>query len=128
MWKNYSRKNYFRKCSVEECSKCCEQIKRDEYNEERWVTDRDGYLICGTCYEKLSGEICTNCFCKICYVSADEYCACNSSEQFFLEKNEMCAVWIKLFNWKSHKKNIMLIIIKLKKMILILKICFYQIL
>ena len=70
----------FRTCSADECSKCYEQIKRDKYNEERWATDRDGYLICGTCYEKLSGETCTNCFCKICYVSIDEYCDCNSSE------------------------------------------------
>ena len=82
-------------CS-EECSKCCEQIKRDEYNEEQWGTDRDGYLNCGSCYEKLSGEICTNCFCKICYVSVDEWCDC-ISEYFFLE-NEMPSVWIKLFN------------------------------
>ena len=66
----------FRTC-FDECSKCCEQIKRDEYNEERWATDRDGYLVCGTCYKKLSGEICTICFCKICYVSVDEYCDCN---------------------------------------------------
>ena len=58
--------------------KYCEQIKRNEYNEERWATDRDGYLIRGTCYEKLSGEICTNCFCKICYVSVDEWCDCIS--------------------------------------------------
>ena len=54
-------------------------MKRDEYNEERWATERDGYLICGTCYDKLSDEICTNCFCKIGYISVDEYCDYNSS-------------------------------------------------
>ena len=59
-------KTIFRTCS-DECSKCSEQIKRDEYNEERWPTDRDGYSVCGTWY-----------FCKICYVSIDEYCDCNS--------------------------------------------------
>ena len=67
--KTIQGKMIFCTCS-EDCSKCCEQIKRDEYN--------DGYLICGTCYEKLSGEICTNCFCKICYVSVDEWCDCIS--------------------------------------------------
>ena len=56
--KTIQGKIIFCTCS-DECSKCCEQIKRDEYNEERWATDRDGYLICGTCYNKLSGEICT---------------------------------------------------------------------
>ena len=61
------------------------KLRGDEYNEERWATDRDGHLVCGTCYEKVSGEICTICFCKICYVSVDEYCDCNP-EQFFFRK------------------------------------------
>ena len=33
----------------------CGKIRlRDKYNEERWSTDRDGYLVCGTFYEKIS--------------------------------------------------------------------------
>ena len=78
--KKIDGKIIFRECYTEECSKCCDQIRRDECNEERWATDRDGYLICGTCYEKLSSEICTNCFCKICYISVDEYFKCSPSE------------------------------------------------
>ena len=70
----------FRECNVNDYTKCCDQIRRDEYKEERRATDRDGYLICGTCYEKLSGEICTNCFCKLCYISVDEYCDCSPYE------------------------------------------------
>ena len=77
--KKNSRKIIFRLCSADGCSKCCDQMKRDEYNEERWATERDGYLICGTCYDKLSDEICTNCFCKIGYISVDKYCDYNSS-------------------------------------------------
>ena len=43
----------------------------------RWATDRDGYLVCGTSYDRLgTNEICENCFCHICYVSVDEYCTC----------------------------------------------------
>ena len=43
----------------------------------RWATDRDGYLACGTCYDKLgTKEICEKCFCRICYVSVAEYCTC----------------------------------------------------
>ena len=67
----------FRTCS-DRCSKCCDRIKRDEYNKNRWATNRDGYLVCGRCYEKLSEEICTNRFCKICYKAFDEYCDCNT--------------------------------------------------
>ena len=37
-------------------TKCCDRIKRDEYNKNRWPTDRDGYLVCGRCYEKLSDK------------------------------------------------------------------------
>ena len=70
----------FRECNVNDCTKFCDQIRRDEYNEERWATDRDGYLVCGICYEKLSSEICTDCFCKVCYISVDEYCDCSPYE------------------------------------------------
>ena len=35
----------FRSCSQDECSKCQDKIRRDEYNEERWSTDRDGFLV-----------------------------------------------------------------------------------
>ena len=78
--KKIQGKTIFSTYSTDECSKCCDQIKRDEYIEERWAADREGYLICGTCYDKLSDEICTNCFCKICYTTVDEYCECNSSD------------------------------------------------
>lgn len=67
----------FIKWSEENCSPCQEIIERDEYNMLRWATDRNGYLVCGTCYDKLgTSEICENCFCHICYVSVDEYCTC----------------------------------------------------
>ena len=67
----------FVRCSEKNCSACQENIERDEYNMLRWGTDRDGYLVCGTCYDKLgTNEICENCFCRICYVSVDKYCTC----------------------------------------------------
>ena len=56
------------------------KIKRDKYNEERWSTDRDGYLVCGTCYEKISDEICTYCFCCVCYGALEEYCDCERDD------------------------------------------------
>ena len=34
----------------------------------------DGYLVCRTFYEKISDEICTYCFCCVCYASLEEYC------------------------------------------------------
>ena len=39
---------------------------------------RDGYLVCGTCYDKLGAdnEICKNCFCISCYAASDEFCDC----------------------------------------------------
>ena len=42
------------------------------------MTDIDGYLVCGTCYDKLEAdsEICENCFCISCYASSDEWCGC----------------------------------------------------
>ena len=54
----------FVNCSKENCNLCQDKISRDEYNEQRWATDRDGYLVCGTCYDKLGAdnEMCENCF------------------------------------------------------------------
>ena len=72
------KQQFMEKLSFERVlTKCCDRIKRDEYNKNRWPTDRDGYLVCGRCYEKVSEEICTNYFCKICYKDFDEYCDCN---------------------------------------------------
>ena len=70
----------FRSCSEEDCSKCQDKIKRDKYNEERCSTDRDGYLVCRTCYEKISDEICTYCFCCVCYAALEEYCECERDD------------------------------------------------
>ena len=67
--KTIQGKMIFRSCSEEDCSKCQDKIKRDKHNEERWSTDRDGYLVCGTRYEKISDEICTYCFCCVCYAA-----------------------------------------------------------
>ena len=63
-------------CSEENCNLCQVKIDRDECNELRWATDRDGYLVCGTCYGKLraDSEICENCFCISCYAYSDEWC------------------------------------------------------
>ena len=85
--KTVNGKVTFRNCLEEHCSKCHNKINRDEYNGARWSTDRYGYLVCGTCYDKISNEICTNCFCKICYVSLEEYCSCRVDNFFsFVEK------------------------------------------
>ena len=78
--KTIQGKIIFRSCSEEDCSKCQDKIKRDEYNEERWLTDRDSYLVCGTCYEKISDEICTYCFCCVCYGALEEYCDCERDD------------------------------------------------
>ena len=51
----------FRNCLEEYCSKC--KIKLRETN---IMKKDDGYLVCGTCYEKISDDICTSCFCRIC--------------------------------------------------------------
>ena len=62
----------FVRCSEENCSFCQDQIERNEYNELRWATDRDGYLVCRTCCDKLgTKEICENGFCRVYYVSVD---------------------------------------------------------
>ena len=67
----------FVRCSEENCSVFQDQIERNEYNELRWATDRDGCLVCGTCYDKLgTKEICENGFCRVCYISVDEFCTC----------------------------------------------------
>ena len=71
--KTIQGKVIFRSSSEEGCRMWQDKIKRDKYNEERWSTDRDGYLVCGTFYEKISDEICTYCFCCVCYASLEEY-------------------------------------------------------
>ena len=76
--KTIQGKIIFRCCSQECCSKCKDKIKREKYNEERWAKDRDGYLVCGTCYEKIPDEICTYCFCHVCYTSLEENCICET--------------------------------------------------
>ena len=71
------KKFIFVRCSEENCTVYQDQIEKDEYNELRWATDRDGYLVWRTCYDKLgTKEICENCFCRIRYVSVDEFCTC----------------------------------------------------
>ena len=77
-WKEeIQEKIIFVRYSEENCTVCQDQIEEDEYNELRWAPDRDGYLACGTCYDKLgTKEICENYFCRICYVSVDEFCTC----------------------------------------------------
>ena len=65
----------FLRCS--DCVVCKNEVDREEYNSLRWSKNDDGYLICGTCCEKLGCElICENCFCRVCYVSIDENCSC----------------------------------------------------
>ena len=70
----------FRSCSEDDCSKCQDKIKKDEYNEERWSTDRHSYLVCGACYTKIPDEICTACFCRVCYAALEEYCDCSRDD------------------------------------------------
>ena len=65
-------------CSVTNCSVYKNEVDREEYNSLRWSTNTDGYLVCGTWYEKLGCEpICENCFCRVCYASIEEYCSCS---------------------------------------------------
>ena len=68
----------FVNCSKEICNLCQDKIYREEYNEQRWATDRDSYLVHGTCHEKLGAdnEICENCFYISCYAASDEFCDC----------------------------------------------------
>ena len=66
----------FVRCT-EGCDICKNFLYNKEYNSARWAKDVDGYLICGTCHDKLGCEqICEKCFCKGCYASADEWCDC----------------------------------------------------
>ena len=90
------KQQFMEKLSFERVlTKCCDRIKRDEYNKNRWPTDRDGYLVCGRCYEKVSEEICTV------FVKSVMYLLMNTVivilNNFFFRKNQMSAVWIKLF-------------------------------
>ena len=74
--KKIFKKIIFVLCS-EDCDVCKGFLYNKEYNSARWDKNVDGYLICGTCHEKLGCEdICTSCFCKCCYVSEDEWCDC----------------------------------------------------
>ena len=68
----------FVNCSEENCNLCQDKISRDGYNEQRWATDRDGYLVCRTCYEKLGAdnEICEKFFYISCYAASYEFCDC----------------------------------------------------
>lgn len=60
-----------------DCKVCEEEADRKEYNFIRWKTNHDGYMVCGTCYDKLGDNpICTDCFCANCYTSLSENCCC----------------------------------------------------
>ena len=61
----------------EGCKLCEKELDRKEYNSLRWKRNEDGYSVCGTCYDKLSGSICESCFCVSCYSSVDEKCLCS---------------------------------------------------
>ena len=59
----------------EGCKLCEKELDRKEYNSLRWKTNEDGYVVYGTCNNKLRcNPICENCFCVSCYVSIDEDC------------------------------------------------------
>ena len=60
-----------------DCQICEKEADRKEYNSIGWTTDRDGYTVCGTCYDKLGSDpICTDCFYSNCYTSLGEKCPC----------------------------------------------------
>ena len=60
------------------CDVCKNGKARKEYNFERWSTNVDGYLVCGSCNDKLGCEpICEDCFCRVCYSSLEEFCFCS---------------------------------------------------
>ena len=46
---------------AEDCKVCEKEADRKEYNHNRWKTNVDGYLVCGTCHDKLGpNPICTS--------------------------------------------------------------------
>ena len=58
------------------CKICEKELDRKEYIALRWKKNEDGCDMCGTCNDKLSGPVCENCFCYVCYVSVDGKCVC----------------------------------------------------
>ena len=68
------------------CIVCEEERERQRYEAERWWKDRDGYLHCGSCGEKMSDDICTSCFCIECHDEKDD------------EVEEYCEKCLKRFN------------------------------
>ena len=60
----------------EDCKLCHKEADRKEYISLRWKKNKDGYDVCGICYNKLSSSICESYFCKVCYVFLSENCPC----------------------------------------------------
>ena len=62
---------------IEQCENSCDLCKkerqRQNYEEQRWWKDRDGYLHCGYCGEKMNDDvICSSCFCFECHEEKDD--------------------------------------------------------
>ena len=72
------KKKLKEKLSLSDALKQTAMYVKIEVDRKRWITNTNGYLVCGTCYEKLGCEpICENFFCRICYASVEEYCSCS---------------------------------------------------
>ena len=57
------------------CKVCEKEVDQKEYNLVRWTTNHDGYMVYGTCYDKLGiDHICTVCFGSSFYSALDEKC------------------------------------------------------
>ena len=70
MHSRIQRKNIIFVPCPKNCNVCKNDKARKECNSERWFTNADGYLVCGSCNDKLGCE-------PICYSSLEEFCFCS---------------------------------------------------
>ena len=67
-------------CS-DSCKTCTDIEEREAYEEERFYTNYDGYLVCAKCQDKIS-TICDSCFCVDCWEENHDGEECKTKKKY----------------------------------------------
>ena len=65
----------------DDCTICTEIEEKEEYDDERFYTNYDGYLVCAKCQDNIS-TICECCFCTECWEENHDGEECKTKRKY----------------------------------------------
>ena len=63
------------------CKTCTKIEEKERYDDHRFKTNLDGYLVCGVCEDKIS-TICEYCFCQECWEENHDGEECKTKKKY----------------------------------------------